>query len=232
MEFHFKQFSVKHDKSAMKVGTDGNLLGAWCDVSNKKRGLDLGTGTGLIALMMAQRNRDLIIDAIDIDENSVEEASYNVERSPFRNQINVKQKSFEDLEPSDMYDIIVSNPPFFYDQTLSKNASRIRARQGEKHWTEWLPKISSLLSTTGSFDVIFPIDQKEKVLELAKKSDLYLFKDWTIFPKPNKIAHRCLFSLKKSLCKSSSKELIIETDTRHTYTAEYQFIMKDYLTIF
>ena len=232
MEFHYKQFSVKHEKSAMKVGTDGNLLGAWCDVEGKKRALDIGTGTGLIALMMAQRNANLIIDAIDLDKGSFEESTYNVERSPFSDQINTNYISFEDLERKAVYNVIVCNPPFFYDQTRSKTDSRTLARQGNSHWLNWIPKIKELLAPNGTFDVIFPIDQKDQFLTTIQPFDLHVLREWTIFPKPHKEAHRCLFSVKNGPCKSSYQELIIETKNRHEYSFEYQDLMKSYLTIF
>ena len=232
MEFHYKQFSVKHDKSAMKVGTDGNLLGAWCDVIEKKRALDLGTGSGLIALMMAQRNANLKIDAIDLDLDSFEEASFNVERSPFSKQINTHHISFEDFEPDHLIDLIVCNPPFFHNQTKSKTDSRTLARQGNINWMDWIPKIKELLSPNGTFDVIFPIDQKEQFLETIKAHDLNVLKEWTIYPKPHKEAHRCLFSVRNGDCESSFRELTIETVNRHEYTFDYQALMKSYLTIF
>ncbi|NND76556.1 MAG: methyltransferase [Flavobacteriales bacterium] len=232
MEFHFKQFSVKHDKSAMKVGTDGNLLGAWCGSEGKKRALDIGTGTGLIALMMAQREPRLIVDAIDLDRDSFEEASFNVSRSPFADRINTKHISFEEFDPEHAYDLIVCNPPFFFDQYISKSESRTLARQGNIDWMDWIPKINDLLSDNGSFEVIFPIDQKEKFLEILEKNGLFISKFWAIFPKPHKPAHRCLFSIKKAACKSTFEKLIIETKVRHEYSFEYQKLMKSYLTIF
>lgn len=216
----------------MKVGTDGNLLGAWCDVAGKKTALDLGTGSGLIALMMAQRNKSLKIDAIDLDKDSFEEAAFNVERSPFKDQIKTHLTSFEEFTSSSSYDIIVCNPPFFHNQTKSKTNSRTLARQGRMNWMDWIPKIKEILSPNGTFAVIFPIEQKPEFLGKIEENDLNIQEDWTIYPKPHKEAHRSLISVKNGIGQSSFKELTIETKNRHDYTFDYQELMKSYLTIF
>ena len=232
MEFRFKQFIVKHEKSAMKVGTDGNLLGAWSNVDAKVKALDIGTGTGLLSLMIAQRNSKLQIDAIDIDEKAIEEAKENVQNSPFTDQISVFSSSFEALEATAKYDLIVSNPPFFFNQTNSKGISRSKARQGNQDWKSWIPKISSLLTTDGNFDCIFPIDQKKSVYKKAQDNGLFLQREWTIFPKKHLQPHRLLVSFGKLEVKTECKDFIIEKPERHTYTKEFEKLLKDYMIIF
>ena len=134
-DFRFKQFTIRHDRSAMKVGTDGVLLGAWARlpenkaISSRPRVLDVGTGTGLIALMLAQRFPNAMIDGIDIDASSIEQAKENIENSIFRTRINIKESDFSILSYySNKFDLIVSNPPFYTEDTLGGN----KARDGEK----------------------------------------------------------------------------------------------------
>ena len=118
--FQFKQFAVAHDKCAMKVNTDGVLLGAWADVSKAKTILDIGTGTGVIALMMAQRNTDALIDAIDIDKPACEQAYENFKQSQWSERMLVFQTSLQEYNPPALYDLIISNPPYFAKLLKSK----------------------------------------------------------------------------------------------------------------
>ena len=111
--FQFKRFSIKQDHCAMKVGTDGVLLGAWCDVTDARHILDVGAGSGLVALMVAQRNYRAIIEAVEIDRDSASDADYNFKHSPWSNRLNLKNIDFLDYRPSIKFDLIVSNPPFF-----------------------------------------------------------------------------------------------------------------------
>lgn len=232
MIFQFKQFSVKHEKSAMKVGTDGNLLGAWSNVEGKTRALDIGSGTGLISLMIAQRNSNLNIDGLEIDSGAIEESRENVVNSPFAHQIRIIDSSFENFKPEALYDHVISNPPFFYNQSESKSEARINARQGNSDWKTWFPKISALLTANGTFDCIFPIEQKEEVIQLAAKEGLHLRRITTVFPKPHIAAHRVVVSFSKTRFSPILDELTIETKERHRYTKAYEALLKDYLIIF
>ena len=127
--FDFKQFSVANKLSAMPVSTDSVLIGAWCNVDDAFRALDVGTGTGVIALMLAQRNPNLTVDAIDIDENSTLEASDNFANSPWSNRLNISLADFNDWQGK--YDLVVSNPPFFIDGIHSPNVARASARHAQ-----------------------------------------------------------------------------------------------------
>ena len=117
--FRFKQFGVLNDKTAMKVGTDGVLLGAWCDVAGARRVLDVGTGCGLIALMVAQRNKGAAVTAIDIDDEAVGEARINIARSPWSDRVEALCVDFNDFAAQEPYDLIVSNPPFFTEDVMA-----------------------------------------------------------------------------------------------------------------
>ena len=116
--FKFKQFAVLNDRTAMKVGTDGVLLGAWCPVEGARRVLDVGTGCGVIALMVAHRNTDAVIDAIDIDHDAIDEATLNFANSPWSERLTAIEGDFNNLNTAVGYDLIVSNPPYFTDSLL------------------------------------------------------------------------------------------------------------------
>ena len=125
--FQFKQFKVEQGKTAMKVGTDGVLLGAWASVGDAKNILDVGTGTGLIALMLAQRNQNAEISAIDIDRNAVEQAAENAEQSPWSGRISIFESDYNHFRVgvSCLFDLIVSNPPYFEQSLKSPTKSRL-----------------------------------------------------------------------------------------------------------
>lgn len=162
--FQFKRFVVEQDLCAMKVGMDGVLLGAWA--LGGKRILDVGTGTGLIALMMAQRYQESVITAIDIDEGAVRQAKVNVERSPFSYQIIIKQEAVQEHEG--VYDSIVSNPPYFIDSLNAPDQQRNIARHTDTlSYAELMQAAYRLLADDGEFSVIVPFDYKRRMEDEA-----------------------------------------------------------------
>ena len=126
--FQFKQFTIQQDQCAMKVGTDGVLLGAWVDLTNKKKCLDVGTGTGLIALMMAQRTAEAHITAVEVDEEAVVQARRNVLNSPWKDRVEMVHCNFLSFQPNQKFDSIVSNPPYFTNNLISPDKQRTLAR--------------------------------------------------------------------------------------------------------
>lgn len=171
-QFRFKQFSVSHHRSSMKVGVDGVLIGSWADVEGVRSILDVGTGCGLIALMMAQRAPSSMIDAIDVDVPSIEEAMENVEHSPWKNRIRVVQCCFAEvgkiLKPSGNYDLIISNPPYFDSGVSEINSAREKARhQGELSPSVLLHGGLGLLTPGGSVAMVVP---SEYVASLEKEA--------------------------------------------------------------
>ncbi len=167
-QFQFKQFSVSHHRSAMKVGVDGVLIGCWADVGGAKRILDVGTGCGLIALLMAQRVPNAMIDAIDIDLPSIEEASENALSSPWSERIKIRQCSFSEaasllnagsINKEDGYDLIISNPPYFDSGVTSITTAREKARhQGELSPLSLLCGAKPLLNSGGSVAMVVPTE--------------------------------------------------------------------------
>ena len=231
--FRFKQFSLQQTNAAMKIGTDGILLGAWARVSHSKTLLDIGTGTGVIALMEAQKNNDLIIDAVEIDKNACIDAKFNFEKSPWNNRIKLHPCPLNDFPKKIKYDTIISNPPFFEKSLAANTQSRTLARHTEKlHYNNIIEFAESWLSENGNLCLILPADQEEKCIIKAKKSGLYVKRKCNVFPKKTKCQHRTLieFSFKNEI--PEEEILIIENEKRHDYTEEYKEITKDFYIIF
>ena len=162
--FAFKQFVIHHDRCAMKVGTDGVLLGAWTDVSLAHRVLEIGTGTGLVALMLAQRCGATIL-AIDIDKDAVGQAQENVSASPWGNRVEVGEQDVRSYETNMLFDTIVSNPPYFIDSLKCPDGQRSTARHTDTlHADELMEKVPELLTPEGKFSLIIPFEQSEELV--------------------------------------------------------------------
>ena len=171
--FRFKQFSVLNDRTAMKVGTDGVLLGAWCDIERARRVLDVGTGCGVIALMVAQRNNTAIVHGIDIDRDAIEEATINFANSPWSERLTATMADFNALPGSYPYDLIVSNPPYFTDSLLPPDMSRTLARHTRTlTYRQLIEGASRLLSAAGNLALITPTDAEGDIVEAATFASL------------------------------------------------------------
>ena len=175
--FKFKQFTIHQDKCAMKIGTDAVLLGAWVDIGNNPFSIfDIGSGTGILALMLAQRCHAEVIDAIEIDENAYEQCVDNFENSPWSDRLFCYHASLEEFadEVEDAYDIIISNPPFYSEDFKSDNSQRDLARFVDALPFEHLLKsVSKLLSEKGRFSVIIPFKEEENFIGLASEVNLF-----------------------------------------------------------
>ena len=180
--FQFKQFSIRQDRCAMKVGTDGVLLGAWGCVEGR-RILDIGTGTGLIALMAAQRNPEATVLGIDIDEEAVRQARENIAESPFCERVRCELLDAMELRPTEWasgqceqgFDAILCNPPFFTEDTLPEDKGRAMARNNRSMpFAELVPKVASLLREGGSFSVIIPSQLATDFISLCLAENLHL----------------------------------------------------------
>ena len=172
--FQFKKFSIKQDFATMKVNTDGVLLGAWCNVNEVKNVLDIGTGTGVIALMLAQKNSEAKIDAIEIDERASEEARFNAEKSPLFAQILVFHSALQNFNAEKKYDVIVSNPPYFIDDLKPENQNKLGAKHAiTLSYDELIFHAKRLLSENGKFYVSIPIFNEKLFTEKATKNGLF-----------------------------------------------------------
>lgn len=228
--FRFKQFTVFQDCCAMKVGTDGVLLGAWAEAYKRNNVLDVGTGTGLIALMIAQRNTNATIDAIDIDEGCVMQAKKNAFESPFSNRVDVQKSSFQDFAArnDNKYDLIVSNPPYFHNSLKSPNLHRNYARHTDSlSFYEIISDGVSLLTESGSVSLILPYEFKTSVLMHAKTVGLFAKRITNVFPLPHKPAKRILIEFGMSDTECVEDNLIVEL-SRHKYTDEYNALTNEF----
>jgi len=231
----FKQFTIKQDKCAMKVGTDAVLLGAWVLPNGSKQILDIGTGTGVIALMLAQKTQ-AHIDAIDIDENACLQAGQNIKESIFPSIISVKHISLQEYSKTTetKYDLIVTNPPYFEQSFKSSDEQRSHARHADVLPFEVLLEgVLKLLSEKGKFCLILPTLEAIKFRALAEKRGLHLSKLLRIksrIDKETEIRHLMQFEAKPT--EFSEKTIAIELTERHHYTEEYKDLTKDYYVNF
>jgi tRNA1Val (adenine37-N6)-methyltransferase len=228
--FKFKQFTVFHDKCAMKVGIDGVLLGAWTPIGNANKMLDVGCGTGLIALMLAQRS-EAEIRCIDIDENAVLQATENVKNSPWSNRIAVLQSSFQDFAniSTERFDLIVSNPPYFVNSLKTPNVSRTTARHTDSLTHEELIESAlKLLNPDGRICIILPVAEALQCIRFAEGKGLCCSKQVTVFPKPGVPAKRLLLEFSRNQTERLETELTIESENRHQYSPEFTELAKDF----
>jgi tRNA1Val (adenine37-N6)-methyltransferase len=230
--FQFKQFTVNQDRCAMKVGTDGVLLGAWCPIDNHPYSvLDIGAGTGILSLMLAQRSKAEQIDAIEIDENAYEQCVENFESSPWGDRLFCFHADLDEFveEPEDQYDIIISNPPFYSEDYKTGNEQRDLARfQEAMPFKDLIEAAHLLLSENGIFSVIVPNKEEEKFINLCAEFELYPIKVTRVKGTPTNEIKRSLLAFKRyELSVLTADELIIET-ARHQYTDDYIDLTKDF----
>ena len=226
--FRFKQFSVINDKTAMKVGTDGVLLGAWCDVDMAQHVLDVGTGCGVIALMIAQRNAQAIIDGIDIDDDAVNEARSNFRNSPWSDRMTAITANFNDFLNDKKYDLIVSNPPFFTNGILPPNPQRNNARHTTTlSLSQLIMKSATLLSSHGSIAMITPVEAETIVKRCIVESNLWIKRLTQVIPIEGSTAKRLLWQITVDESTPSYDQLIIETTNRN-YTSEYIALTRNF----
>ena len=228
--FQFKQFTVWHDKCAMKVGTDGVLIGAWTPVKSSVRILDIGTGTGLVALMLAQRST-ASITALEIDEAAAAQATENINRSPWKNRIEVIQQDFKHYSSKNgisKFDTIVSNPPYFNASLKCSDEQRNKARHNDSlTYEELLAGVSGLLSQEGAFTIVIPMDVGEQIKTLAHKYGLYPSRQLFIITKPGGTPKRTLISFRFTKQTCETEELLTET-SRHHYSEKYIELTRDF----
>jgi len=231
-KFSFKQFSVEQDKAAMKIGTDGVLLGAWAPINEQTFSiLDIGSGTGIIALMLAQRSDADQIDALEIDENAYEQAVENFENSPWSDRLFCYHAGLDEFmeEPEDEYDLVVSNPPFYTENYFSGDEQRDQARFTESlPFEDLIEAADLLLSENGVFAIIIPFKEEEKLIALAHDFDLFPMKITRVKGTSTTEIKRTLLAFSRNTTENFPvDELVIEIG-RHEYTPEYINLTKDF----
>ena len=225
--FRFKQFCINHDRCAMKVGTDGVLLGAWGCVEGR-RILDIGTGTGLIALMAAQRNPEAKVWGVDIDEEAVLQAQENIAESPFCSRIECILKDVLAFETKELYDAILCNPPFFTEDTLPDDKSRALARNNKNlPFPLLIKKVADLLADDGVFSLVVPSGLVQEIVGLCLENGLHLVRRCQVHTTAQKPPRRTLLAFSRQNMKCDEKVLCL-MDKDGSRSPQYQELTKDF----
>ncbi|PQJ80600.1 tRNA1(Val) (adenine(37)-N6)-methyltransferase [Polaribacter porphyrae] len=232
--FQFKEFTIQQNKTAMKVGTDGVLLGAWCAIDDYVNSiLDIGAGTGLIALMLAQRSDAMTIDAVEVIGNAYEQTVENFENSDWRDRLYCYNASFQNFadeiaEEEETYNLIVSNPPFYTDNFETSDDARNKARfTSALSFKELICGVEKILSENGKFAVIIPYKEEQIFIELASKQSLFLNRICNVQGNSKSEIKRSLLEFSFHQTKIKKEHLVIEIE-RHQYTEDYINLTKDF----
>ena len=227
--FKFKQFTVHHDRCSVKVGTDGVLLGAWVDVLGCKHILEVGAGSGVISLMLAQRTDfDTSIEAIEIEKNDFEQAKENVIRSPWPEKIKIHHQSFQSFQSDTKFDLIVSNPPYFINSHLSPSFKRSQARHtGSLSYIELITHSIQLLNTSGKLAVVLPFEEGNLFQSLAHENNLHIVRQLTFYSRQGKPQERWLFEFAFEPTAITTQNLILHAKGED-WSDDYKMLMKDF----
>ncbi len=226
--FNFKQFTIRQDRCAFRVGTDGVILGAYADVSTAKRILDIGSGTGLIALMLAQRSK-ADITALEPDNESYQQLLENISASKWDDRIHAVNGIIQEYNPEFRFDLIVSNPPYFINSIKNPDARRSAARHNDNlSHQDLLKSVSELLEDKGIFSVIMPFAEGNIFIAEASEYGLFCNSILKIKPLPASDIRRLVVSLSRHKTKTAEKYLTIEHGPRHEFTEEYKVLTRDF----
>lgn len=229
--FQFKAFAVRQEKAAMKVGTDGVLLGAWAPLDHvPETVLDVGAGTGLLALMLAQRSGAAVIDAVEIEPGAFEECVHNFEESPWADRLFCYHSAFEVFaaEMEESYELILSNPPFYEAAVDSSHPNRDMARQQNSLPPQTLlAGVIRLLDPHGTFCLILPHGQEEPFRALAADMGLFPYRITRVKGNPQAPIKRSLLAFSFNRV-TPVEELLVLEEARHQYTPEYLELVRDF----
>lgn len=229
--FHLKQFSLFHHRSSMKVGTDSLLLGVWISTEKANRILDIGTGCGILSLLMAARSNALI-DAIELDENSFEETKQNFNTSPFSNRLLPIYQDFRlyAQQYDKKYDLIISNPPFFINDMRPIEKVRSNARHGDQlNYEELCAGVVKLLDTNGRFCLVLPYEESKVFITTAIRFNLHLNKQMLVFPKRGLQPNRVNLEFATEKDNSFINEKFVIREENNQFTEQYISYFKNYL---
>ena len=226
--FKFKQFSIAQEQTAMKVGTDGVLLGAWANINHARNILDVGTGTGLIALMCAQKQPFANIDAVELDPAAARQAIENFKNSPWSNQLKVIQTDFQSFTSEKKYDVIISNPPYFDENTSSPEIQRRLARHTQAlTLSNLIRQAKKMLKPQGNIQLILPADKQEELTKILQQEQLYLNEICYVKGHPTAKIKRIMIKFSKNYSLLTENHLTIEY-ARHQYTEDYIRLTRDF----
>jgi len=224
--FRFKQFTIEQDRCVMKIGTDGVLLGAWADVSGTNSILDIGSGTGVVAVMLAQRSDASLIQGVEIDRKTFEQAKENMQQCPWQDRLTAIHTSIQDYVQTTnlQYDLIVSNPPFFSGGTFSKSHDKNSVRHTVKlSHGDLLISVRTLLEKQGKFCLILPLIEGLRFQELARSYHLHCTKMTEVIPKSGKRVERLLLQFEKMPKPMEKSRLLMRTrEGENNWTEEYK----------
>lgn len=230
--FQFKQFTIQQDRCALKVGTDGMVLGAWAVVEGARRILDIGTGTGLLALIAAQRNTTAWIDAVEIDDASAEQAAENAATSPWRDRVRVHRMDVRRMKSDEPYDLIICNPPFYAGEMDSPDARKGLAKHsGELTFEELVKAVSRLIASDGRFACIIPMNREAELLKLAWDADLPVIRRCELRYLEVRPPKRVLLELSPSRTALQREELVVE-HTPGVFTGAYRALLSELMLKF
>lgn len=229
--FQFKQFKVYHNRCAMKVGTDGVLIGAWSDCEGRKRALDVGAGTGIISLMTTQRDENILVDAVEIDAEAAMQMKENFEASNWSDRLNVVNKSFQEFvnKCPIKYDLILSNPPYFLNSLKNSEIKKSVARHTELlPYEDLIDGVTKLLTDDGLFSAIFPYEEANIFVAMAALKGLYCVKRLDVKGAPRKPVKRVLIEFSKNKREVQFDDMVIEEGERHAYSQKYKNLTSEF----
>ncbi len=226
--FRFKQFTIWQDRCAMKVSTDGVLLGAWTQYANALRILDIGTGTGVLAMIAAQRNHRAVIDAVEIDPRSADQAKENAASCPWPRRIHVFNADVRNWMPPEGYDLVICNPPFYKDHNVSRDARTATAKHDVELGLDQLVKEADRFCTPhGRVCMILPIDRLSELKSIADENGFVLSRECLVYYVATKKPKRVLVELSRTYhLELTTVELAVER-VRGEFTPEYRAMLSD-----
>lgn len=230
--FRFKEFTIHHDRCAMKVTTDGCLFGAWCATQmqqiNAKNALDIGAGSGLISLMVAQKN-EAPIDAVELDESAAQQAKENIAASPWAQNVSVHQCDILSFFPQNNYDVIFSNPPFYEAELASGNVLRsIAHHSGGLRLHQLVAKANDLLAPEGDLFLLMPFKRKTELHHALGNAHLQIVQQVTVHPSARHMPFRLMLHVRKNFNHTTEEQKIYIKDEQNNYTQTFIALLKDY----
>lgn len=227
--FAFQHFTVHHDRCAMKVGTDGVLLGAWADLPQRGRILDVGTGSGLIALMAAQRCPECQVTGIDIDPLAVQQARENIAESPYRDRVEVLEQDLLTFAPQAPFDCVLCNPPFYVEDVLPPSEARMRARNtAALSFCNLIGCVEKILTQQGTFSVIIPTGAVDAFRAEALAHGLYLHRSCRVTTVLGKESKRTLLTFSKQVESAPSSEQLVLQEKDGTRSPAFSYLTRDF----
>lgn len=231
--FRFKQFTIQQDRCALKVGTDGVLFGAWVHYAGARRVLDIGTGTGVLALIAAQRNATAHVDAVEIDDASAEQAAENAAASPWADRVRVHRMDVRRMNAGEPYDLIICNPPYYAGYSTSPDERiGLAKHSGELLFAELIDAVGRLLTSEGRLAVIIPLNREAEFVKEASRIGLLPERRCAVSYVAHRPAKRVLQELSRSAGEVEDSTLTIEATGPFDYTPEYRALISDLMLNF